>query len=312
MKAMDRMKMEILMATHNGERYLQEQLDSVLKQTEDGWHLSVSDDGSTDGTLRILEEYAARYPEKIGILHSGSRFGNARDHFLWLIRNCEADWMMLCDQDDTWVPEKTAIFREAADRAETDFGAETPLLIFSDQTPTDGELRPLADSLMRYQKQYTKEFDYRSILMQNVVTGGAMAVNRALADLALACTDFSGVIMHDWWMAAAAARFGKIVYIDKPLGTYRQHGGNSVGAKAVGSAAYTRDRMGKTDEVRSSIQRKKTQAGIFRNTYRNRLTGEDLAFLDGFVREKSGIGFYLRYGKLIHGIERKAGMALLG
>ena len=118
--------------------------------------------------------------------------------------------------------------------------------------------------------------------------------------------------MHDWWMAAAAARFGRIIYIDKPLGTYRQHGENAVGAKAVGSGAYVRDRMGKLEEVRWTILQKKNQARAFRNAYRNRLTGEDLRFLDGFIKEKSGIGFYLKYGKLIHGAERKAGFALLG
>ncbi len=309
---MNKMMMEILMATYNGERFLREQLDSVLAQTEDGWHLSVSDDGSTDGTVRILEEYISRYPGRISLAGTGRRFGNAKDHFLWLIRNCGAEWMMLCDQDDTWAPEKTASFRAAADKAESSFGADTPLLVFCDQTPTDAELRPLAHSLMQYQKQYTKEFDYRSILMQNVVTGGAMALNRALKELALACADFSGIAMHDWWMAAAAARFGKIVYIDRPLGTYRQHEGNAVGAKAVGSAAYTQDRMGKLDEVRTSILRKKNQAKVFRDTYRKQLTGDDLRFLDGFVKKRSGPGFYLRYGKLIHGIERKAGMALLG
>lgn len=306
------MTTEILLAAHNGEAYLTAQLDSILAQTDTDWHLTISDDGSTDDTPRIIDEYAGRYPERIGRVSMGKTFGNARDHFLALIRNCGADWMMLSDQDDTWSLRKTEEFRAAADRAETDFGADTPLLIFCDQIPTDAKLRPTAPSLMRYQKQYTKKFDYRSILMQNVVTGGAMAFNRALAETALECRDFSRVIMHDWWMAAAAARFGRIVYLDRPLGTYRQHEGNAVGAKAVGSAAYAKDRIGKLEEVRETIRAKKRQAALFRDTYRRRLTAEDLAFLDGFARERSGAGFWLKYGKLVHGAERKAGMALLG
>ena len=303
---------EILMATHNGEQFLREQIDSILAQTEDGWHLSVSDDGSTDGTVRILEDYASRMQEKITFLQSGKTFGSAKNHFLWLIGNCNAEWMMLCDQDDTWAPEKAAVFRKTIDEAETAYGVETPMLIFCDQAVTNAAGNMISPSLMKYQKQYTNAFDYRSILMQNVVTGGAMALNKALRGLALACGDFSGVIMHDWWMAAAAARFGRIIYIDRPLGTYRQHGDNAVGAKAVGSGAYTRDRLGKLGEVRAAIRRKKAQARAFRDAYRTRLTGEDLRFLDGFIREKSGIGFYLKYGKLIHGAERKAGFALLG
>ena len=302
----------ILMATYQGARFLREQIDSVIAQTDDGWHLSVSDDGSTDGTAEILEEYAGRYPDKITLAGTGRRFGNARDHFLWLIRECKADWMMLCDQDDTWAPEKTAKFRQAMDRAEVECGAGTPLLVFCDQTVTDAELKPKADSLMRYQKQYTEAFDYRSILMQNVVTGGAMALNRLLAELAGECADPERICMHDWWIAAAAARFGQIRYIDEALGTYRQHGENTLGAKHVGSAEYTRDRLGKLDEVRASIRKKKAQAAAFRDTYAKRLTGEDVDFLDGFAKEKSGIRFYMKYGRFIHGQERKAGMILLG
>ncbi len=307
-----RKTIEILMATYNGAAFVREQLDSILAQTDGGWHLTVSDDGSADGTGEILREYAEKNPERIALHEAGRRFGNARDHFFHLTEQCEAEWMMLSDQDDTWAPEKTAKFRQAMDRAETDFGAETPLLVFCDQTPTDGQLRPLADSLMRYQKQYTGSFDYRSLLMQNVVTGGAMAVNRPLAKLAAECRDRSRVVMHDWWMAAVAARFGRIIYLDEPLGTYRQHRENAVGAKHVGSAAYTKDRLGKLEEVRETIRNKKKQAAVFRDTYAGRLTGRDVDFLDGFTKERSGPGFYIRYGKLIHGAERKAGMMLLG
>ena len=308
----DRRILEILMATYNGAAFIREQIDSILAQTDDGWHLTVSDDGSDDGTKDILDGYAREYPEKIARIESGTRFGNARDHFFYLTGACEAEWMMLCDQDDTWAPDKTGKFRLAMDRAEEAYGAETPLLIFSDQAVTDGALNPMAPSLMRWQKQYTGEFDYRSILMQNVVTGGAMALNRPLAELAGECADRTRVCMHDWWTAAAAARFGRIIYLDEPLGTYRQHGANAVGAKHVGSAAYSRDRLGKLDEVRESIRKKKAQAAVFRNTYARRLTGEDIDFLDGFAKERSGASFWMKYGKLIHGQERKAGMILLG
>ena len=306
---------EILMATYNGEAFLREQMDSILCQTDGGWHLTVSDDCSEDGTGEILREYEEAYPGKIRRISAGKRFGNARDQFFFLSGQCPANWRMFCDQDDTWEKEKVAKFRRAMEEAEASYGAETPLLVFCDQTPADEHLTPLAPSLMRYQKQYSNSFDYRSILMQNVVTGGAMAVNRPLSQLALegAGKDTKGrILMHDWWMAAAAARFGRIVYLDEPLGTYRQHGENAVGAKHVGSAEYRRDRLGKLEEVREAIRRKKEQAACFREVYRDKLTGEDVLFLEGFEKEKSGIGFYLKYGGLIHGAERKIGFALLG
>ncbi len=309
---MEKKTVEILMATRNGEAFLQEQVDSILAQTDDGWHLTVSDDGSTDRTGELLDEYVHRFPKQITRIHSGRHFGNARDHFFYLIRACKAEWMMLCDQDDTWVPEKIVKFRKAAEEAGAQYGGKKPILIFCDQTPTDAALHPIAESLMDYQKQRRYVFDFRGILMQNVVTGGAMALNRVLAELSLECNDFSRVIMHDWWMAAVAARFGKIIYLDETLGTYRQHEENTVGAKAVGSTAYIQDRMSKISAVKETIRKKKEQAKVFQDTYSERLTEADLLFLQGFGKNRSGLGFYWKYRKLIHGAERKAGLALLG
>ena len=302
---------EILMAVYNGEAYLRAQLDSILGQSDDRWHLTVSDDGSTDGSAAILDAYARRYPDRIARYASGRRFGNARDHFFHLMARCETEHMLFCDQDDVWRPDKLAKTRKALIEAEARYGPDAPILVFSDQTPTDADLNPLADSLMRYQGQYFESFDYRSILMQNVVTGGAMAVNRALARLGERGATPDGVIMHDWWMAAVAARFGQIVYIDEPLGFYRQHGGNAVGAKGVDSAAYILGRLSRLGEVRAAILRKKAQARAFEACYRERLNPEDFAFLRRFARPRSGLGFYLKYRGLIHGRQRRAGMLLM-
>ena len=176
---------EILMATYNGASFLREQLDSILAQTDTGWHLTVSDDGSEDGTEEIIDSYAERYPDKIIRYHAGRRFGNARDHFLHLMKEaCTAEWMLFCDQDDVWFPNKVETIRKAIREAEGEYGADKPLLVFSDQVPADEKLKPLSDSLVRYQKLYTERFDYRSLLMQNAVTGGAMAANRPLVKLA--------------------------------------------------------------------------------------------------------------------------------
>ena len=314
MTAMDKIDdpVEILMAVYNGEAFLAEQIDSILNQSDSRWHMTISDDGSTDGSGAMIDDYARRYPGRIARYRSGRRFGNARDHFFHLMDRCEARYMLFCDQDDAWYPDKVRKTREALEDAESKWGADVPVLVFSDQTPTDDGLRPLARSLMRYQKQYFGHFDYRSILMQNVVTGGAMGVNRALARLGGRRGDASRIIMHDWWLAAVAARFGKIVYIDEPLGAYRQHGGNAVGAKDVGSAGYALERLGAMDGVRRSILLKKAQARAFHLTYQSLLDPGDERFLTQFEKPRSGLSFYWRHLALIHGVKRKAGMVLLG
>ena len=302
---------EILMATHNGANFLREQIDSILNQSDENWHLTISDDGSQDDTATIIDEYVHQYPEKITRLFSGRRFGNARDHFFHLMGQCKADWMLFCDQDDTWFPNKIAKMRAAMIAAE-EGGPQTPILVFSDQVPTDAQLRPLAPSLMRYQKQYFEHFDYRSILMQNVVTGGAMGINQALAKLAGQCTDISQVIMHDWWLAAVAARFGKIVYLDEPLGTYRQHEGNAVGAKNVSSFYHLVHKITHQGEVREMIQKKKQQAKVLYDSFQELLLKQDQVFLAQFTRLRSGPLFYWRERHEIHGVHRLLGMMRWG
>ena len=309
---MRREQAEILLASYNGAQYIREQIDSIVQQTDANWHLTASDDGSTDETPQILRAYAEKDPDRIACVCGGHRFGCARDHFFHLIKTCGAAYMLTCDQDDRWHPDKLQRTMDALIQAEEKYGRETPILVFSDQTPTDAQLRPIAPSLMRYQNQYAGAFDYRSLLMQNVVTGGAMGFNRALAQLACRCEAPQETIMHDWWMAAAAARFGRIIYIDEPLGDYRQHGANSVGAKDVRSFAHVANRLLHPGEIRRTILAKKRQAQVFLDTYGELLTGEDRRFLTQMVRPRSGMLFYWRHRSLIHGFFRLAGMMALG
>lgn len=303
---------EILLAAYNGERFLREQLDSLLAQTWEQWHLTVSDDGSTDTTPAILDEYAARYPGRIRRVKHEGRFGNARDHFFWLIRECEATYMMFCDQDDVWRPDKVEKTMRALLKAEDEVGADVPVLVFTDLTPVDERLRPIAPSLMEMQKQYTDVIDYRALLMQNVVTGCATGINRALAGLAGQCKDTSQVIMHDWWLGVVAARFGRVVYLDESTMLYRQHGGNSVGAKRVSNVCHIAGKLIHLKALRIMYFNKKYQAQILMATYADKFDERDTMFLVPFCRSCSGPLFYWRYRKLIHGCFRLAGMMLLG
>lgn len=305
-------KIEVLMAVYNGSAYIREQIDSILNQTYENWHLTISDDGSTDGTDLIADEYAAKYPEQITRVYSGVRFGNARDHFMWLSENCTSRYMLYSDQDDVFNPEKMSRLMDAMQNAERQWGRDLPILVFSDQTVVDEKLNVIEPSLMRCQKQAFDSFDYHALLIQNVVTGGAMMVNRPLCSLAVQCRSRERIIMHDWWMAATAARFGKIIYLDEPLSLYRQHGGNSVGAKRVGSAGYIAGMMGNLRGVREMILRKKSQAGVFEETYTALLTAEDRQFLNRMKQSRSGIRFYLKNREYIHGFFRFMGWVMLG
>lgn len=298
---------EILLPTYNGARYVREQIDSILAQTDERWHLTLSDDGSNDGTQDILDEYVRRYPEKIRRIVSGTRFGNARDHFYWLMRQCDAGYIMTCDQDDVWHDDKVHLTLEALFSAEADHGADEPILVFTDLAPVDERLKQISPSLMDMQQQNPKATDYRNILFQNIVTGGTMALNRPLKELALSCAETEQTIMHDWWMAVVAARFGHMVYVDRATMMYRQHGDNSVGARDVRSLSYLIHKLTHLVEFQKTVVDKKKQAEIFTRTFSERLSEEEKKVLREFSAPRSPFRLKWSYLKWINTPMRKLG-----
>ena len=304
-------KVEILMTTYNGEAFVQEQIESILAQSFTDFHLTISDDHSSDNTYAILEHYYECFPDKISIIKAPCRFGNARDHFFHMMDQCDADYIFFCDQDDVWFKDKLSLFMKEFDE-NMEVSSDLPLLVFSDQIPTDSKLNPLSESLMKYQKQNPYIKSYRELIFQNVVTGGAMAINRALRNKALESIDRKNTLMHDYWLAIVAAYFGRCIYIDKSTSYYRQHSNNEVGAKKVDSSEYVKGKLSSLKNVRSSIGGKKLQASIFMKTYESQLNGNDLSFLVSFSKRRSGLRFYSQNRRMIHGMFRLIGMCTLG
>ena len=128
----------ILMATYNGEKYLREQIDSLLNQTCQDWHLYVHDDGSKDGTVNIVKSYAERYPDKVTLLDYPPQGGACRN-FLSLLEKAEARYYMFCDQDDVWLPEKIALSLEEMKRQEA-LHLQKPVVIHTDLHIVDDKL----------------------------------------------------------------------------------------------------------------------------------------------------------------------------
>ena len=222
----------ITLATHNGERFLAEQLDSLFDQTETGWTLLVRDDQSTDKTAAIVEEYARR-DDRIRVLQSPpSRLGTAGRNFAGLLEEAfehGADYVFCCDQDDVWAPDKLARMLDEVRRIE---GPDhRPSLVHHDLAVVDERLEPLAASYWSMMAlSPADEKNPQRLLSRNEVTGCAMACNRALLEIALPVPDEA--IMHDWWLALFAAYFGKLGFMPQQLVQYRQHGENVIGAKS--------------------------------------------------------------------------------
>jgi len=219
----------IAMATYNGSRYVARQLDSLFSQTTSDWILLIRDDGSTDDTVVIVKKYQEAHPRKIVVVEDGQKNLGPRDNFGRLIGSAEADYLMFCDQDDVWLPDKIERTLTRMQKLEQTFGRDIPLLVHTDMTVADEDLRPIAASFWKYQKMDPKRGEhFQRIFIGNVANGCTVMINRKLRKMALPIPQ--GAIMHDWWLALIAAAFGKIDYINEQTVLYRVHSRNVVGA----------------------------------------------------------------------------------
>ncbi len=226
-------RIDILLATYNGEQFIERQLQSVVEQMDGRCRLLICDDGSTDGTRSIIERFVARQPAHIVRLEGGSpRLGPCRC-FGRLLSHAEADYVTFCDQDDIWLPGHISLPLARIQAAEAALGADVPLLAHTDLVVVDENLRPIAPSFWAYSNldPYGGSRLNR-LLMQNVVTGSATMVNRVLARLASPIP--RAAPFHDWWLALVAAVLGRIDVIPEKTVLYRQHANNCVGATCYG------------------------------------------------------------------------------
>lgn len=219
----------ILMATYNGALYLREQIDSILSQTYGKWHLYVHDDGSTDSTLMILEEYASAYDDRITILKY-PKTGNSCNNFMSLLKRVKANYYMFTDQDDVWHVDKIELSYKSMISAEAKYPSK-PIVVHSDLQVVNKDLKLLHSSFLKYngieQNKIKKYEDY----IQNVVTGNTMLINEYAKDVSLT-QSYAHATMHDAWITLRTiAEGGLRIFIDKPLVDYRQHDSNVLGAQ---------------------------------------------------------------------------------
>ncbi len=243
---------DVLMAAFNGERFLPEQLDSILTQTEQDFQLLWQDDGSTDETVHILAAYEDAHPDKIHRISGPDHVKSAKGNFMSLLDKSQADYVCFSDQDDRWRQDKLETTLAAMRAGEKQYGKETPLLVHTDLAVVDENLAIIAPSFFQYQKLNPNQNNLNRLLVQNHVTGCTMMINRSLA-LLLKMAPAKAMAMHDWWAAMAACAMGHILFLDKPTVDYRQHGRNQVGSqggglsnkffKAVSQGGETRHRL---------------------------------------------------------------------
>jgi glycosyltransferase involved in cell wall biosynthesis len=224
-KALD--KIQILMSTYNGERYLKEQLDSILEQDckDKGIEctLLVRDDGSKDGTQKILEEYAKKYSTQIE-WYLGENKGVIQSFFELLQRADDmASYYAFADQDDFWMPDKISSGISSIQKLEQKEDGR-PYLYCCKPMPVNEKLEELDSQI----KRPVMRTGFGNALIENIVTGCTAVFNRTLRQMAIKeLPEYT--FMHDWWLYLIATCYGSVVYDETPHIKYRQHGDNAVG-----------------------------------------------------------------------------------
>lgn len=205
----------IVLATHNGARFISAQLHSLSMQTHSNWHVILTDDGSDDATVQLARQ---SLPESCLTIVEGPGQGVAAN-FLSGLRNVkDTDYVAFCDQDDVWHRDKLerAISRLAA--------CDGPAFVSTARVIADCRLRPL-----RIQRRRTVGF--RSLMFRNCAAGNTFVMNAKALNILRACWPTVTPAFHDWWSALVLTGTGA-TWINDPLPSllYRQHGANLLGA----------------------------------------------------------------------------------
>lgn len=283
-------RVDIALATFNGEEHLSMLLESIKTQTWSHWNILARDDGSTDQTLKILRQFQAEQPDRIRLIEDKNGTLGPAANFNRLLENCTADYVMLADQDDIWLPQKIEVTLKKMQELAAHSGREPlPLLIHTDLCLI-GTVH--ADSFWKYQHlspDYGLKF--KNLLTQNVVTGCTVMINRVLLDLALPIP--REAIMHDWWLALVAATFGRIGFIRTPTVQYRQHRSNNTGAKHWNVSGAIRTILVGRKNLHTGILKTWSQAEAFHARYATVQSIREKRILSRYLQLKH-TGFYRR------------------
>lgn len=223
------METAILLSSFNGEKFIAEQVRSILQQDYSQATLYIRDDGSTDGTLGEIKKLQEEFPEKIVLLKDALGNLGVKKSFSELLKQVKADYYVFADQDDVWKSKKLSKMMVRMKLEEKNYGNQFPLLVHHDLEIANEKLETLATSFYSYTGTSPSFAQQNTILWRNVIPGCSMMVNAELVKRAGEIPEQA--IMHDYWLVLFAHFFGKIIFIPEALTIYRQHGSNSLGAE---------------------------------------------------------------------------------
>jgi glycosyltransferase involved in cell wall biosynthesis len=242
----------VAMCTYNGARFVDEQLQSIARQTRLPDELVVCDDGSSDGTVEIVRTFATTAPFDVRVIENPERLGSTKN-FEQAIARCSGSLIALADQDDVWHPDKLAV-------QERFLESNTVAGVFSDGVVVGRDLTPMGQRVFeaidfsRAEQARLRDGGEVSVLMGREVVAGCTLMFRAEhRDVLL---PIPGDWFHDGWISIVLAARGGLGLLDEPLLDYRQHGSNQLGTPEPGVVAKAKRTLGfSSDALASDIAR---------------------------------------------------------
>ena len=212
---------DILLATYNGEKFIEEQIESLLSQTYKNWKLIIHDDGSNDNTVNIIKKLQEK-DERIILIEDGIKCGGAGANFLHILKNYStADYIIFCDQDDIWLDDKLSTLYQVLKDKNT-----APYMVYCNAYFYDGE-EITGNNVVSVHRNNLND----SLFLNGGIQGCSLMFNKQLKDTIIEYPEY--IYMHDHFITIAAVTFGKTQYIDKSLMLYRQHDTNVTGHQNI-------------------------------------------------------------------------------
>lgn len=209
------------MATYNGEKYLSEQIDSIVGQTYQNWNLLIRDDNSSDGTLQILKKYE-KLDRRIKILRDNRGNLGIVKNFEELLKNSKSELIMFSDQDDIWFENKLDMYLKIAEKLEF-----SGFLIHSEAALFNKNHENISKGSFISKKAVKKGLE--NVFFNYFVQGATILISKEIRDFIFPFP--KEAYLHDRYIHLVSELFFERVFINQPLIYYRQHGNNQIGAK---------------------------------------------------------------------------------
>ena len=214
-------KIDILMATYNGEKYLVEQLDSIINQTYHNWNLLIRDDNSTDKTLEIIQNYHKK-DKRIKILKDNKGNIGIVGNFEELLKSSESEFIMFSDQDDIWVENKLDMYLKMIEKIKN-----KGFMIHSDAILFDKNKSNILEDTFISKKAINRGLE--NVFFNYFVQGATILISKEIKNFILPFP--KEVYLHDRYIHLISELFFERIFVNKALIYYRQHGDNQIGAK---------------------------------------------------------------------------------